>query len=68
MLQTEYGDFGSQPRFDDLVDIFFARTLRLARTSGLRNESFRTLHERLSGIVGHHPVRGAGAGHPAPCN
>ena len=56
MLQTEYGDFGSQPRFHDLVDFFFG-ALYAPAEFGLRNESFRTLHEWLSGIVGHDPVR-----------
>ena len=56
MLQTEYGDFGSQPRFHDLVDFFFG-ALYAPADFGLRNESFRTLHEWLAGIVGHDPVR-----------
>ena len=56
MLQTEYGDFAGQPRFRSLVDFFFG-SLYASSDFGLRNESFRTLHEWLAGIVGHDPVR-----------
>jgi hypothetical protein len=56
MLQAEYGDFARQPRFSKLVDFFF-NSLYAPADFGLRNESFRTLHEWLGGIVGHDPVR-----------
>lgn len=56
MLQTEYGDFATKPRFKALVDFFFG-ALYAPADFGLRNESFRTLHEWLAGIVGHDPVR-----------
>jgi hypothetical protein len=56
MLHAEYGDFARQPRFRKLVDFFF-NSLYAPADFGLRNESFRTLHEWLAGIVGHDPVR-----------
>lgn len=56
MLLAEYADFGRQPRFHSLVDFFF-NALYAPADFGLRNESFRTLHDWLAGIVGHDPVR-----------
>ena len=55
MLQAEYGDFGTSRAFS-LVDFFFA-ALYAPADFGLRNESFRTLHDWLTGMVGHDPVR-----------
>jgi hypothetical protein len=55
LLQADYVDFARQPRFHSLVDFFFS-SLYAPADFGLRNESFRTLHEWLAGIIGHDPV------------
>jgi hypothetical protein len=56
MLQADYRDFAAQPRFHSLVTFFFG-SLYAPADFGLRNESFRTLHDWLASIVGHDPVR-----------
>lgn len=56
MLQAEYGDFAAQPRFRSLVGFFFG-SLYAPADFGIRNESFRTLHDWLAGMIGHDPVR-----------
>ena len=56
LLHAEYDDFARQPRFSSLVDFFF-NSLYAPADFGLRNESFRTLHDWLAGIIGHDPVR-----------
>ena len=56
MLQEDYADFASQPKYAALTQFFFT-SLYAPADFGLRNESFRTLHEWLEGILGRDPVR-----------
>lgn len=56
LLTADYTDFTSQPRYRDLLHFFFS-ALYAPQDFSLRNESFRTLHEWLAGLIGHDPVR-----------
>ena len=56
MLQHDYADFASQPKYEPLTQFFFT-SLYAPADFGLRNESFRSLHEWLVGIIGRDPVR-----------
>lgn len=56
LLLAEYQDFASQPRYRSLVQFFFG-AIYAPRDFGLRNESFRSLHRWLVGLVGPAPVR-----------
>ena len=56
MLQGDYVDFASQPKYAALTQFFFT-SLYAPSDFGLRNESFRRLHEWLQGILGRDPVR-----------
>lgn len=56
MLLADYQDFARQPRFTALVEFFFS-ALYAPADFGVRNDSLRTLHEWLAGLIGHDPVR-----------
>ena len=56
MLQRDYADFSSQPKYAALTQFFFT-SLYAPADFGLRNESFRALHEWLQGVLGRDPVR-----------
>lgn len=56
LLTADYTDFTSQPRYRGLLHFFFS-ALYAPQDFSLRNESFRTLHEWLAGLIGHDPVR-----------
>ena len=56
MLRQDYADFQAQPRFASLSEFFFT-ALYAPADFNLRNESFRRLHDWLSNLVGHDPVR-----------
>lgn len=56
MLQADYADFAAQPKYAALTRFFFT-SLYAPADFGLRNESFRTLHDWLEGILGRDPVR-----------
>lgn len=56
MLRRDYADFASQPKYQPLTEFFFTQ-LYAPADFGLRNESFRTLHDWLTGIIGRDPVR-----------
>ena len=56
MLRADYADFSSQPKYTALTEFFFT-SLYAPADFGLRNESFRTLHDWLEGILGRDPVR-----------
>ncbi|MFZ2489004.1 MAG: hypothetical protein WAZ19_12900 [Anaerolineae bacterium] len=55
ILRHDYGDFQAQPRFADLSEFFFT-ALYAPADFELRNESFRRLHDWLTGLIGHDPV------------
>ncbi|MEZ4767110.1 MAG: hypothetical protein R2844_01625 [Caldilineales bacterium] len=56
MLQEDYADFAVQPKYTALTEFFFT-SLYAPEDFGLRNDSFRKLHEWLEGILGRDPVR-----------
>lgn len=56
MLQADYADFAVQPKYAALTRFFFT-SLYAPEDFGLRNNSFRKLHEWLEGILGRDPVR-----------
>ncbi|MCA9871273.1 MAG: hypothetical protein KC487_12975, partial [Anaerolineae bacterium] len=56
MLQADYADFAVQPKYTALTRFFFT-SLYAPEDFGLRNDSFRKLHEWLEGILGRDPVR-----------
>lgn len=55
LLRQDYGDFQAQPRFADVSEFFFT-ALYAPADFGLRNESFRRLHDWLTDLVGRDPV------------
>ncbi len=55
LLRADYADFQAQPRFADLSEFFFT-ALYAPADFGLRNESFRRLHDWLTGLIGRDPV------------
>ena len=55
LLRQDYADFQAQPRFFDLSEFFFT-ALYAPADFGLRNESFRRLHDWLTGLIGRDPV------------
>ncbi len=55
-LRLDYADFQAQPRFYGLSEFFFS-ALYAPADFGLRNESFRRLHDWLTGLIGRDPVR-----------
>jgi hypothetical protein len=55
LLRTDYADFQAQPRFLDLSEFFFT-ALYAPADFGLRNESFRRLHDWLTDLIGRDPV------------
>lgn len=55
LLRQDYADFQAQPRFMDVSEFFFT-ALYAPADFGLRNESFRRLHDWLTGLVGRDPV------------
>lgn len=54
-LRSDYADYQAQPRFAALAEFFFT-ALYAPADFGLRNESFRRLHDWLTDLVGHDPV------------
>lgn len=56
MLRRDYADFARQPKYQPLTEFFFTQ-LYAPSDFGLRNESFRALHDWLAGIIGRDPVR-----------
>jgi hypothetical protein len=55
LLRSDYADFQAQPRFFDLSEFFFT-ALYAPADFGLRNESFRRLHDWLTDLIGRDPV------------
>jgi hypothetical protein len=55
LLRQDYADFQAQSRFFDLSEFFFT-ALYAPADFGLRNESFRRLHDWLTGLIGRDPV------------
>jgi hypothetical protein len=55
LLRTDYADFQAQPRFAALAEFFFT-ALYAPADFDLRNESFRRLHDWLTGLIGRDPV------------
>ena len=55
LLRQDYADFQAQPRFFDLSEFFFT-ALYAPADFGLRNESFRRLHDWLTDLIGRDPV------------
>lgn len=55
LLRQDYADFQAQPRFAALSEFFFT-ALYAPADFGLRNESFRRLHDWLTSLIGHDPV------------
>lgn len=55
LLRQDYADFQAQPRFFELSEFFFT-ALYAPADFGLRNESFRRLHDWLTGLIGRDPV------------
>ncbi len=55
LLRTDYADFQAQPRFLDMSEFFFT-ALYAPADFGLRNESFRRLHDWLTDLIGRDPV------------
>jgi hypothetical protein len=56
LLRSEYRDFAAQPKYVALTEFFFT-ALYAPVDFERRNESFRTLHGWLDGVLGHDPVR-----------
>lgn len=56
MLQADYADFAVQPKYTALTRFFFT-SLYAPEDFGLRNDSFRKLHDWLEGLMGRDPVR-----------
>ncbi len=55
LLRHDYADYQAQPRFFDLSEFFFT-ALYAPADFGLRNESFRRLHDWLTDLIGRDPV------------
>lgn len=55
LLRQDYADFQAQPRFAALSEFFFT-ALYAPADFDLRNESFRRLHDWLTGLIGRDPV------------
>ncbi len=55
LLRQDYADYQAQPRFLDLSEFFFT-ALYAPADFGLRNESFRRLHDWLTDLIGRDPV------------
>lgn len=56
LLKSDYADFAAQPRYAALVDFFF-NAIYAPADFGVRNDSFRKLHEWLAAVAGEDPVR-----------
>jgi hypothetical protein len=56
LLQSDYADFAAQPRYAAMVDFFF-NAIYAPADFGLRNDSFRKLHDWLAAVAGEDPVQ-----------
>lgn len=56
LLKSDYADFAAQPRYAALVDFFF-NAIYAPADFGVRNDSFRKLHDWLAAVAGEDPVR-----------
>ena len=58
-LRETYADFSAQPEFAALVEFFFSQIYG-TQDFGFRNESIKTLHQRLSGLLHGQIIDGIG--------